>query len=142
SREEKLINAVKNCDLKNVETLIASGAGLEARDNGDRTALMRAAEKGYSDIVIILIKSGADVNARDKFDWTPLFMAADKGHVEIVKILIATGATVETDTLEGLFIRAAHEDNTEMVKALLMVESPRIRKRTLDHAYMSALSND
>src|SRR5689334_22732239 len=51
SREDKLISAVKNGDLKSVETFIAAGAGLEARDNGDRTALMRAAEKGYSDIV-------------------------------------------------------------------------------------------
>ena len=40
SREEKLINAVKNGDLKNVKTLIAAGADLEARDKENMTALM------------------------------------------------------------------------------------------------------
>ncbi len=142
SREEKLINAVKNGDSKAVKAHIADGADLEARDKGNMTALMIAAEKGYTEIVKILIYAGARVDSQDRFGCTSFFKAADKGHVEIVKILIATGAAVETDSLEGLFVRAAHEDNTEMVKALLMVENPRIRKRTLDHAYMSARSND
>jgi hypothetical protein len=136
SREDKLISAVKNGDLKNVETLIAAGAGLEARDNGDRTALMRAAEKGYSDIVRILIKSGADVNARDKFDWTPLFMAADKGHTDIVRILMAAGAS-DGKNFESIFVPAVFKGNTEMVKAI--VENANINCDILEKA-MSVVS--
>src|ERR1700722_5166500 len=131
SREDKLISAVKNGYLKNVETLIAAGAGLEARDNGDRTALMRAAEKGYSDIVRILIKSGADVNARDKFDWTPLFMAADKGHTDIVRILMAAGAS-DGKNFESIFVPAVFNGNIEMVKAI--VENANINCDILEKA--------
>jgi len=136
SREDKLISAVKNGDLKNVETLIAAGAGLEARDNGDRTALMRAAEKGYSDIVRILIKSGADVNARDKFDWTPLFMAFEKGHTDIVRMLMAAGAS-DGKNFESIFVPAVSYGNIEMVKAI--VESANINCDILEKA-MSVVS--
>ena len=54
SREEKLISAVKNGDLKNVETFITAGTDLEARNNEDMTSLMIAATKGFTDIAAIL----------------------------------------------------------------------------------------
>ncbi len=141
SLEDKLINAAINGDSKTVKAHIIAGADLEARDKENMTALMIAAERGYTEIVKILIGAGARVDSQDRFGCTAFFKAADKNHADIVKILIATGAAVETDSLEGLFMRAAHEGNTEMVKALLMVESPQIRKRTLNDAYMIARSS-
>jgi len=139
SLEDKLINAVKNGDLKNVKTFIAAGAGLEARDNEDMTALMRAAEKGYSDIARILIDAGADISAKDKFGCTAFFKAADKNHVDIVKILIAKGAAIDS-SFEDVFVSSVFKGNTEMVQALI-VESARIKNDTLDTAYMVALNN-
>lgn len=118
SLEEKIINAAQNGDHKNIATLIAAGAGLEARDNQDRTALMRAAEKGYADIVRILLDAGADVSAQDKYGWTALFMAATKNHVEVVKILIARGAASDK-SFESVFVSSVFEGNIEMVKALV-----------------------
>jgi ankyrin repeat protein len=138
SLEDKLINAVKNGDLKNVETFIAAGVGLEARDNENMTALMRAAEKGYSNIVRVLIDAGADISAKDKFGCTAFFKAADKNHVEIVKMLIAKGAAADS-TFEDVFVSSVSKGNTEMVKALI-VESARIRCDNLDTAYMIALN--
>jgi ankyrin repeat protein len=134
SLEDKLLSAVKNGDLKNVETFIAAGAGLEARDNDDMTALMRAAEKGYSDIVRILIDAGADISAHDKFRCTAFFKAADKKHVDIVKMLIAKGAATDRN-FKDVFVSAAFQGNTEMVKAL-MFENPEIKYDTLETAYM------
>src|SRR5260221_931828 len=125
SREDKLISAVKNGDLKNVEIFIAAGADLEARDNENTTALMRAAEKGYSDIVRILIDAGADISTEDKFGCTAFFKAADKNHVDVVKMLIAKGAA-EDSTFEDIFVSSVFKGNTEMVKALI-VESARIK---------------
>ena len=139
SREDKLISAVKNGDLKNVETFIAAGADLKARDNEDMTALMRAAEKGYSDIVRILIDAGADISAKDKYGRTAFFKAADKNQVDIVKMLIARGAAVDS-TFEDIFVSSVFKGNTEMVKALI-VESARIKSDTLDTAYMMALNS-
>ena len=118
SREENLINAAKNGDHKNIATLIAAGTGLEAKDDQDRTALMRAAEKGYSEVVKILLDAGAEVSTKDKFGWTALFMAADKNHVEVVKILIARGAASD-ENFEDIFVSSAFKGNTEMVKALV-----------------------
>jgi ankyrin repeat protein len=139
SLEDKLINAVKNGDLKNVETSIAAGASLEARDNENMTALMRAAEKGYSDIARILIDAGADISAKDKFDCTAFFKAADKKHVDIVKMLVAKGAATDS-SFEGMLVSSVLTGNTEMVKAL-MVENARIKEKTLETAYMIALNN-
>jgi ankyrin repeat protein len=116
SLEDKLINAVKNGDLKNVEAFIVAGADLEARDNEDMTALMRAAEKGHTDIFRILIDAGADMSAKDKFGCTAFFKAADKNHVDIVKMLVAKGAV--DDSFEGMLMRAVFQGNTEMVEAL------------------------
>jgi ankyrin repeat protein len=139
SPEDKLISSVKNGDLKGVKTFIAAGAGLEARDNEDMTALMSAAEKGYPDIVRILIDAGADISAKDKFGCTAFFKAADKNHVDIVKMLITKGAAADS-TFEDVFVSSVFQGNTEMVKALI-VESARIKHDTLDTAYMIALNN-
>src|SRR5260221_5331590 len=139
SLEDKLISAVKNGELKNVETCIAAGASLEARDNQNRTALMGAAEKGYSEIVRVLIDAGADIRAEDSFRCTAFFYAADKNHVDTVKILIAKGAAADS-TFEDVFVSSVFKGNTEMVKALI-VESARIRPDNLDTAYMIALNN-
>lgn len=135
SPEDKLINAVKNGDLKKVETFIAAGVGLEARDNEDMTALMRAAQKGYSDIVKILIDAGADISAADRYRCTAFFHA-DKNHVDIVKMLIANGATADSFFKE-FFLGSVLQGHTEMVKAL-MVESARIKYDILEEAYMFA----
>lgn len=133
SREETLINAAKNGDLKNIATLIAAGVGLEARDNQDRTALMRAAEKGYSDVVRILLDAGADVRTEDKFGWTAFCMAADQNHVEVVKMLIARGAASDK-SFKDVFVSSVFKGNTEMVKALVG-EGANISCDTIDAAY-------
>ncbi len=137
SREDKLISAVKNGDLKNVETFIAASAGLEARDNEDMTALMIAAKKGYTDIASKLIKAGANVNAKDRFGCTAFFKAADKGHTEIVKLLIANGAAKNEKNFGELFVRAVFLGDNEMVKALI-VEGASIDHDTLNTAYSFA----
>ncbi len=116
SLEDKLISAVKNGDLKNVQNFIAAGAGLDARDNEDMTALMRAADRGYFDIARVLIDAGADINTQDKFGCTALFKAADNNHVGIVKMLVAKGAV--DSSFQDMLMRATFQGNTEMVKAL------------------------
>ena len=137
SREDKLISAVKNGDLKNVETLIAAGAGLEARDNENMTALMIAAKKGYTDIASKLINAGANVSAKDRYGWTVLTYALDNGHTEIVKLLIANGAAKNQKDFGELFVSAVFQGNNEMVKAFI-VEGASIDHDTLNTAYSIA----
>ncbi len=133
SQEYELINAVKNGDLKNVETLIAAGTGLEARDNENMTVLMIAAKKGYTDIASRLINAGAQVDATDRYNGTALFHAVDGGHAEIIKLLIANGAAKNQKNFGELFVSAVFKGNNEMVKAFL-VEGSRIDQDTLKTA--------
>ena len=139
SREDKLINAVKNGDLESVEDLIAEGADLdlEAKDDNDMTALMIAAKKGYTDIVSRLINSGANIDAKDRYNWTALFNAVDGGHAETVKLLIANGAAKNQKDFGELFVSAVFKGNNEMVKAFL-VEGARIGNDALHSAYWLA----
>ena len=130
SWEDKLINAVKKGDLKNVEMAIAAGANLEARDNQNMTPLLRAAEKGYSDIARILIDAGADIGAQDNFSCTPFFYAVDKNHVDFTKMLIAHQG--EDSNFEDLFVSAAFRGRTEMVKALIQSDS--MKSKILEQA--------
>ena len=132
SREDKLITAVKNGDLKNIKTFIAAGADLEARDNEDRTALMRAAEKGLADVVKILLDAGANVGTKTKFGWTALFIATDTNHVEVVKMLIARGAAPD-QSFRYVFVSHVFKNNIDMVKALIG-EGNNINRRTIDEA--------
>jgi len=137
SREDKLIEAVKNGDLKNVETLIAPGVDLEARDNQNMTALMIAAKKGYTDIVSKLINAGANLGAKDRYGKTVLSYACKSGHTETVKILIANGAGKNEKNFGELFVSAVFTGNNEMVKALI-VEGASMDHHTLNSAYWIA----
>lgn len=133
SPEDKLLSAVKNGDLKTVETLVAACASLEARDTENLTALMLAAKKGYTEIASKLIIAGANVSAKDKYGWTPLSHASDNGHVALVRLLIANGAAKNQQNLGELFVSAVFKGNKEMAKAFLEVDN--IDSNTLKTAY-------
>jgi ankyrin repeat protein len=76
-----------------VRLLIAKGADVNARDNGNETALHIAA--GYlsdgSGIARILIDSGAQINAVNDKGWTPMRYAEDQGHHGVKNLLADHG---------------------------------------------------
>lgn len=99
------LSAVTNGDNDNL-TMIALGNGhnklaeflldkrindVNAANNDGETALMIAAEKGFSSIVEHLINSGAKVNTRDKNQTTALMVSSND---EIAKLMINAGANV------------------------------------------------
>ena len=86
---EELLSAVWDGDLAEVERLIEIGADVNAQDDYDMTALMWAANEGYTEIVELLIDAGADVNLQDEYGWTALMVAAN---TEIRELLKAAGA--------------------------------------------------
>ena len=71
---DKLIDAVKNGDIKNVRELLAKGADVGAKSNFDVTALHEAALKGYVEVAKVLIGNGADVDAKDNESKTALHL--------------------------------------------------------------------
>ena len=52
---------------------------------------MRAGERGYTKIAIVLIDRGGDVDGKDSWGWTALMHAAKNGHTDVAKLLIDRG---------------------------------------------------
>ena len=118
---QKLFEAVKNKDIKEVITLIEEGVDVNAKEKDGWTALMYAAG-GSLNIVKLLIESGANVNMKDENGWTALMEAAKHDFDTVIpKLLIKKGANVNektTDSWTALMI-AAEEYSYNVIKLLI-----------------------
>ena len=101
----KLIDLLKDLDEKNVEFTKEIIEKIKELINDketdinafkdDLTALIIAAENGYTEIVKCLLDKGAEPNLKTKFNYTALMLAASHGHTEIVKILVDNDAYLD-----------------------------------------------
>jgi len=87
-----LHNAALFGDIEQVESLISSGADVNAKDKLNQTPLHWAVITGQTDVVGLLIANGADVNAENLMGYRPLTFAKNRGHHEIVDLLYKQGA--------------------------------------------------
>jgi hypothetical protein len=69
------------------ELLIAKGADVNAKDEGEWTPLHSAAYWGEKEIAELLIAKGADVNAKNDVGITPLDWAIHLNHSEIADLI-------------------------------------------------------
>eukprot|EP00744_Colponema_vietnamica_P019061 GILI01026949.1.p1 GENE.GILI01026949.1~~GILI01026949.1.p1 ORF type:complete len:192 (-),score=46.08 GILI01026949.1:119-694(-) len=94
---------------------------VDAGDSSGWTALHYAADKGFTEIALVLIEAGgAAVNSKDEMRRTPLHLAANAGHVEVVKALLAKGASKALKTVVGWTpLKYAEENKFTEVVALL-----------------------
>ena len=91
-----LVNFIESEDLGGLKNFLDSRqTQVDDRDENGTTALMIAANKGFTQFVRELISHGADVNAQDLDNWTALLCATKSGHLEIVEILVENGAEIE-----------------------------------------------
>jgi ankyrin repeat protein len=95
-----LILAAKGGYLASVRSLLRHGANINARGQGDATALHWAINFGHIDTAIELIsRKGSNLELRDGDGNTALCLAASSGQVELTDELIARGANIaETDS--------------------------------------------
>src|SRR5512135_255078 len=70
-----LLKATEEGKVRQVESLLAKGASVDAKDAFDRTPLMLSVVGGYPDVVAALLQAGADVHARAKYGQTALQFA-------------------------------------------------------------------
>ncbi|TGJ98902.1 ankyrin repeat domain-containing protein [Leptospira langatensis] len=105
--DRQFLSSVKEGDLKKVETLLTQGAGIDAKDDDGRTALMLAEGE---DVVEFLIKHGANINAQDADGNSVLFYRLipilkvkipDMDDLAEAKRLIESGALVEYMARKG-----------------------------------------
>ena len=114
--QRKLFNVVKKNDLKAAESLLKSGADVNAPDDKGLVPLHYATVCQHVEMVKWLLAHGADVNKKNKWAWTPLHYAlgsdeitenlSPKGNsrkmMETVKILVEAKADVNAEDDHGL----------------------------------------
>ena len=64
-KNAQLIQAAEKGNLQTVQTALANGADVNAKNIYGQTSLMIASVNGYTEIVRLLLEKGADVNARE-----------------------------------------------------------------------------
>jgi ankyrin repeat protein len=136
NKNTQLIQAAEKDDIQAVQTLLASGAEVNAANTYGVTALMMAAQNGHTDIVKVLLEAKADVNTKDTFAGTALMVATVKGHTKIVEALLEKGADVNAENTIGttaLWV-AAYNGHVEVVKLLLESKADVNIQRTTDGA--------
>jgi ankyrin repeat protein len=82
-----------------LDATIAAGADIQAKDGFNGTGLIRAAERGYPQIIDRLLKAGVEVNHVNNLGWTALHEAIILGdgstaYVRVVQLLVDGGADV------------------------------------------------
>lgn len=96
-------------DYDTAVLLIGAGAGVDARDQLERTPLFEATGAADPRMIRLLLSKGADIEAKDQEGQTPLHRAVAWGNTHAVEVLLVEGADINTRDGEG---------NTPMEKAL------------------------
>ncbi len=91
------ITAAANGDVSSVQTLLAKGAAIDARDDVAWSALMWAAKNGHADVVRILLDMGADINAKNLGGWTALMYARNEKHYEIFRAILSKNTYTQSE---------------------------------------------
>lgn len=83
-----------------LELTLAAGADVNAKDGYNGTGLIRAAHRGYVEIVRRLLAAGIEIDHVNRLGWTALLEAIILGdggeaHTEVVRLLVHAGADVD-----------------------------------------------
>src|SRR6185436_8212120 len=107
------------------EVMINAGADVLVQNHATlETALILAAQRGYTDLVELLLKNAItkeDRDTKDKKGMTALAWASLKGHLESVKLLCSKKANPNEADATGMtpFLHACAAGHREIVSALL-----------------------
>jgi ankyrin repeat protein len=114
-----------------VESLLANGANIEARNEDGSTPLTWASAFAQTDILKLLIQRGAKTNVTDKYGNTALISAACEcaeatmnSAYDVVRILLKQGANVNARN---------HDGRTALMMASGMIGDARVLQLLLDN---------
>lgn len=93
---------------------------LQGEGHDGRTALLRAASEGQTNLVVVLMEAGADVNQSNDGE-TALHLAASGGYESVVEKLLLAGADPSKQSVDGAtpLHRAAWRGHYRIVDLLL-----------------------
>jgi ankyrin repeat protein len=116
-----LLKAVAENDPEKFKFLVTNRALHARRNNVGETALMLAANLGYTAYIPSLIKNGSDIASVDKMGRTALHHAAETGQLEAVQLLLNAGADISAkNNLGGEPLAIAAQKNQLGVVKLLI----------------------
>lgn len=127
---EKLIEAVMDGNLTQVQQLITNGVDVNAIAACNRTALSLAIQGGQIPIIQALLNAGADPNLPDETDdglaaSSPLMQAASTffatNRRDMVRLLIQRGANLNQQDAEGrtALMAALGHSNMDVIETLI-----------------------
>jgi len=102
SQVKTLYEAAADGNVELVESLISSGADVNAQNDWGWTPLYVAAAIGNKNIVNLLMAKGADVNKPSNVSETPLNLAINNGHGDIARLLIEKGVDFRAIDKDGV----------------------------------------
>jgi len=117
-----LFRAIINGETGTIETMIKSGANVNARDEKGNTPLMAAAEFGSSSAVELLISGKANINEVNGLGKTALILTANYRNVMNAAALIKAGADINVKDKffkMNAFLYAIKFDCVEIAKILM-----------------------
>jgi uncharacterized protein len=117
----RLIEAVKNRDVKAAKLLVAQHADVNAAQPDGATALAWAAFIDDRETAEMLLSAGAKVNTADEYGETPLTLAAANGDATLVKELLQGGADANAAQWnhETALMKAANSGSVSTAQVLL-----------------------
>lgn len=133
---DKLIENVKNKNLKAVEALLNSGEDVNGTNAQGNTALHYAVATNNADMVKLLLQHNADMNAQNTKGWSPLSIAEKKNVGNIYDILEAKQAKNKAK-VKAAEEKAAKEKAEAEAKAKAAAEQA-TRKKAEAEAKMAA----
>lgn len=120
----------KGRDVVWLNFLLAKGANANARDGQGNTALMLAAQIGWSDGISLLLQSGATADLANNSGETPLIRAVQNRDMTSVRLLLAAGANpAKHDTGAGMSARdyAVRDPRASLILKTLDAAKPRAK---------------
>ncbi|REJ76108.1 MAG: hypothetical protein DWQ47_10830 [Acidobacteria bacterium] len=119
--DRALFAAAEEGQTDEIEKLLAAGADINCKLDGDGSPLIGASRNGHTDAVTLLLSRGADVNMAVEGDGSPLIVAAREGHLKIVELLLDRGASIDlyVPSDENALISASGAGQLEVVKLLV-----------------------
>lgn len=113
---DQLINAVKDGNIKTVESLLASGVSINAKNNFGIMPIDLAGDN--IDMLRLLLTQGASPNGTSFLGCT-LLHSPNNNVVEVVELLLKHGASPHTTNKAGYTPLHCYTSNAESIKLLL-----------------------